>query len=257
MEKEKINVQKIKEKLNLELANVQKEKAFVKNWCISELKNAKTKSENIVSNARAMADELIDEIKKIKKLKLNNADSVKKLKTQLSKIDKTIDPVENRENIGYKLPRKLKAGDNVLIFDIDKKGTVLNVSTDGISATVQAGLIKTIVPVKNLRLLNENSGNKNKYSSVNTRNLRSKMAPITRELDVRGKTALEATLELDAFIDNAVLANVGILTIIHGKGTGVLRAEIAKYLKKHPNVKSFRLGTFGEGESGVTIVELK
>jgi DNA mismatch repair protein MutS2 len=68
---------------------------------------------------------------------------------------------------------------------------------------------------------------------------------------------LGATLELDAFIDSAVLSHVGLLTVIHGKGTGVLRVEIAKYLKKHPNVKSFRLGTFGEGESGVTVVELK
>lgn len=257
LEKEMAEVQKIKEKFSSELAFVQKEKDFVKNWRESELKNAKTKSENIVSNARAMADELIDEIKKIKKLGLNNDDSVKKLKANLSKIDKTIDPVENRENVNYKLPRKLKVGDNVLIFDIDKKGTVLEVSADGTSATVQAGLIKTKVPVNNLRLLNENSGNKKKYSSVGTRNVRSKMEPITRELDVRGKTALEATLELDTFIDNAVLANVSILTIIHGKGTGVLRTEIAKYLKKHPNVKSSRLGTFGEGESGVTIVELK
>lgn len=257
LEKEKAEVQRIKEKLSSDLAFVQKEKDFVKNWRESELKNAKTKSENIVSNARAMADELIDEIKKIKKLGLNNDDSVKKLKANLSKMDKAIDPVESRENSNYKLPRKLKIGDNVLIFDIDKKGTVLNVATDGTSATVQAGLIKTIVPVCNLRLLNENSCNKKKYSSVGTRNVRSKMEPITRELDVRGKTALEATLELDTFIDNAVLANVSVLTIIHGKGTGVLRTEIAKYLKKHPNVKSFRLGTFGEGESGVTIVELK
>lgn len=257
LEKEKEDVQKIKRKLNAEMANVQKEKTFVKTWCESELKSAKTKSENIVSNARAMADELIDEIKKIKKLGLNNDNSLKNLKTKLSKIDETIDPVENHKNIDYKLPRKLRVGDNVLIFDIDKKGIVLNVNADETSATVQAGLIKTVVPMSNLRLLKEDSVNKKNYSSIGTRNVRNKMEPITRELDVRGKNVLEATLELDAFIDNAVLSNVGVLTIIHGKGTGVLRAEIAKYLKRHPNVKTFRLGTFGEGESGVTIVELK
>lgn len=257
LEKEKEDVQKIKRKLNAEMANVQKEKTFVKTWCESELKSAKTKSENIVSNARAMADELIDEIKKIKKLGLNNDNSLKNLKTKLSKIDETIDPVENHKNIDYKLPRKLRVGDNVLIFDIDKKGIVLNVNADETSATVQAGLIKTVVPMSNLRLLKEDSVNKKNYSSIGTRNVRNKMEPITRELDVRGKNVLEATLELDAFIDNAVLSNVGVLTIIHGKGTGILRAEIAKYLKRHPNVKTFRLGTFGEGESGVTIVELK
>ena len=188
---------------------------------------------------------------------MNNDNSLKNLKTKLSKIDETIDPVENHKNIDYKLPRKLRVGDNVLIFDIDKKGIVLNVNADETSATVQAGLIKTVVPMSNLRLLKEDSVNKKNYSSIGTRNVRNKMEPITRELDVRGKNVLEATLELDAFIDNAVLSNVGVLTIIHGKGTGVLRAEIAKYLKRHPNVKTFRLGTFGEGESGVTIVELK
>ena len=70
-------------------------------------------------------------------------------------------------------------------------------------------------------------------------------------------TALEATIELDKFIDSAILSKVSQITIIHGKGTGVLRKEISSHLKKHPSIKSFRLGTFGEGESGVTIAELK
>lgn len=257
LEKEKSIVQKIKENLSSELAQVKKEKDFVKKWRESELEKAKIKSENIVSNARALADEIIEEIKNIKKAGLNSNTSVQSLKSNLNKLDKIVDPVENRANSNYKLPRKLKPGDNVLIFDIDKKGTVLNVSSDGDMVTVQAGLIKTRVPVANIRLLNEAVSAKKNTSSVCTRALKSKMKPVTRELDVRGKTVLEATLELDAFIDSAVLSHVGLLTVIHGKGTGVLRVEIAKYLKKHPNVKSFRLGTFGEGESGVTVIELK
>ena len=77
------------------------------------------------------------------------------------------------------------------------------------------------------------------------------------EIDVRGQTADEAVLNVDAAIDSCVLSNTHLLTIIHGKGTGVLRAEIQRFLRHHKAVKSFRLGTFGEGESGVTIVELK
>ena len=79
----------------------------------------------------------------------------------------------------------------------------------------------------------------------------------TTEVDVRGETAFDAIMIVDKAIDNAVLMNINQLTIIHGKGTGVLRREIQSFLRTHKAVKSFRLGVFGEGESGVTIVELK
>ena len=78
-----------------------------------------------------------------------------------------------------------------------------------------------------------------------------------QELDIRGQTALDALLDVDNFIDAAVMSGVHQLSIIHGKGTGALRTAVQRHLKKHPSVKSYRLGVFGEGESGVTIVELK
>ena len=77
------------------------------------------------------------------------------------------------------------------------------------------------------------------------------------EVDLRGMNAEEAILELDSFIDSAVLSNIHQITIIHGKGTGVLRNAVQQHLKRHKNVKSYRLGVFGEGETGVTIAELK
>ena len=77
------------------------------------------------------------------------------------------------------------------------------------------------------------------------------------ELDIRGCAVDEGIHEVDAFIDNAVMVNAGIITIIHGKGTGLLRQGIQRHLKHHPSVKSFRNGLFGEGEDGVTVVELK
>ena len=77
------------------------------------------------------------------------------------------------------------------------------------------------------------------------------------EIDLRGYTVDEALMDLDMFIDNAVMNNVNVISIIHGKGTGVLRAAVQAHLKKHKSIKSFRLGVFGEGESGVTIAELK
>lgn len=257
LKKEKADIEKLKEELVSDRAIVRKEKDAVKKWKENELKNAKVKSERIVAQAKVLADELMDEIKSIKKSGIDKMSSTKNLKSNLKKIDHLIDPLEERKNLNYKLPRKLKVGDDVLIFDIDKKGTVLDIASDGESVMVQAGLIKTKVKIDNIRLLTENAVDKKTNLSVGRRFLKNKMEPISRELDLRGKTVLESTLEMDAFIDNAVLSNINMLTIIHGKGTGVLRTEVSKYLKNHPNVKNFRLGTFGEGESGVTIVELK
>ena len=85
----------------------------------------------------------------------------------------------------------------------------------------------------------------------------SKSASVSTEINLLGKTVDEAIAELDKYLDDAYLAGLEKITVIHGKGTGVLRREVQKFLKRRPQVKSFRLGTYGEGENGVTIVELK
>lgn len=254
LEKEKAEIEELKEQIKKDSLKLSEEKIKIKNKCDLEIKNAKIKSENIVARARAMADELMDEIKKVRKLGFDS-DSTRKIKSHLNKIEKTVNPIEKRENSNYELPRKLKIGDSVLIFDIDKKGIVVDINNENNEVTVQAGIIKTKVPINNIRLLEEEK--KKKISSINGRNLKNIMRPVEQELDVRGKTSSEAIMDIDKFIDNALLSNINQLTIIHGKGTGVLRAEITKHLKKHPNIETFRLGRFGEGESGVTIVELK
>lgn len=82
-------------------------------------------------------------------------------------------------------------------------------------------------------------------------------APVQQEVDLRGMTVEEGIMELDNFIDSALLSGITLLTVIHGKGTGVLRKAVQERLKRHPSVKSYRLGNYGEGEAGVTIVELK
>ena len=162
-----------------------------------------------------------------------------------------------KTNEGYRLPRKLKQGDEVLIVDIDKRGTVI-APPDGEYVQVQAGIIKTKVHLKNLRLI-ENQPKKPVFS--NTRNVRTSAKKMQMqakmEIDLRGMMVEEALMELDQYIDSSVLAGLGTITIIHGKGTGALRAAVQAHLRKHPSVKDFRLGTYGEGESGVTIVNLK
>ena len=175
-----------------------------------------------------------------------------KLRADIRKMEESADPVRNRSNEEYELPRPLVAGDNVLIFDIDKKAVVLEVNKT--SALVQSGIIKTRVPIENLRLLKPEKPKKT-ASSVRTVYNSSKSA--ATEIDVRGETAIDAIMAVDRAIDTAIMQKLHQITIIHGKGTGVLRREIQNHLKKHPSVRTFRLGVLGEGDSGVTIAELK
>lgn len=220
--------------------------------------SAKMAAGNLLDKTRRQADAILEELEELRKKKDNiDIQSQQRLKSQIKKLEEAADPVSKNVNEGYKLPRKLKAGDEVLIFDIDKKATVLEVDNSNKNALVQAGIIKTRVPMNNLRLI---SG-KNKVKSTSrgvTRNIKSNIdRNASTQIDLRGMNAIEAVMELDNFIDSSLLLGINHITIIHGKGTGVLRKEIQAHLKKHPSIKSYRLGVFGEGESGVTIAELK
>ena len=219
-----------------------------------EIDYAKQKAQELTAKTRAQAYALIDELEKAQKEKRYQAEEKAKFKSGLRALEETADPIREAEKSDYKLPRELKVGDNVLIFDIDKKAVVLE-KPEKDSVLVQAGIIKTRVKLSNLRLLEEKnvSVQKRRERTV-TKNVHSGGR---NEIDVRGQTADEAVLNVDQAIDSCVMSNIHQLTIIHGKGTGVLRSEIQKFLRHHKAVKSFRLGTFGEGESGVTIAELK
>ena len=177
-----------------------------------------------------------------------------KINKNMRTLENTADPIKDAKSDGYKLPRELKVGDKVLIFDIDKKAEVLELPDKG-QVLVQAGIIKTRVALSNLRLLNDEK------VTIPKRPQRTVTKSVTSraqsEIDLRGQTAVEAIIAVDQAIDSAILTNTHQITVIHGKGTGVLRAEIHRHLKTHKAVKKFRLGTFGEGEAGVTIVELK
>ena len=223
-----------------------------------EMEEARRRAAELIARTRGQIDAMLNEMEELKKQKNKalTAEQKARLKSGLRALENEADPVKEKESEQYALPRPLKKGDSVLIYDIDKKGTVLQPpEKDGKTALVQAGIIQTRVPLSNLRLLNEKPAKKQQGSvtrSVNRANIRAEM-----ELDVRGQTSDEALINVDQFIDSAVLAGISMLTIIHGKGTGALRAAVQQHLRRHPNVQSYRLGTFGEGEAGVTIVQLK
>ncbi len=220
-----------------------------------ELEQARKEAADIVQKTRRQADALLNELDEARKQKNKalSAEQKARLRSGMRDMESSADPVHRRDNGDYKLPRELRAGDNVMIFDLDKKAVVLEAPRDG-QVMVQAGIIKTRVEVKNLRLLDEKQKDKPKGRTV-TKNVSAPEAGTS--LDLRGMNADEALMEVDSFLDRVGRMGLAQVTIIHGKGTGVLRAAVQKHLRRCPGVKSFRLGAFGEGESGVTIVELK
>ncbi len=235
----------------------QEKKEQIERQCEAELERARVEARNLVARTRAQTDALLNELDDLRRQKKKaDAQTKARLKAGLRAMENDADPVKEREQEAYVLPRKLKVGDEVLIVDLDKSATVLEEEDTSGNVLVQAGIIKTRVPVENLRLLEKKQAKKQVGST--TRTVRSRAeAPVMRELDLRGETASEALLDLDNFIDGALLSGIHMLTVIHGKGTGVLRKAVQEHLRRHPSVKSYRLGTFGEGENGVTIVELK
>ena len=256
LEKQLENAQKLTAKANTEKQKAENELRKSKEQAQKEIEQAKLEAQKLIDKTRAQAEALMEELDKARKEKELSAQDKSKLRRDIRKMEAMADPVSKREDSSYTLPRPLQVGDSVLIYDIDKKATVLQTPDKDNMVLVQAGIIKTRVKLSNLRLVKQEKVKTPQFSSK--RNVRS-TADIhpTTEIDVRGQYPMEAIMAVDSAIDSAILANINQITIIHGKGTGVLRAEIQQHLRHHKAVRAFRLGVFGEGESGVTIVELK
>ncbi len=221
------------------------------------VQTAKDQAAMIVAKTRAQALAVIDEVEKIQreKNKILSAEKKLELKQGIRTLEDSSNPViSKKRDDDYKLPRALKVGDNVLIYDIDKQAVITHIKGNQIS--VQTGVIKTRVDISNLRLI-EKKSNEKKVS--NTRNVSKalNMAVASMEIDIRGMTCDEGLMELDSYLDRAIRQNLNQVTIIHGKGTGALRSAVQQHLKKHPNISSYRFGVFGEGEMGVTVAQLK
>lgn len=233
----------------------------------SELEKARLEASAIVERTKVQSNELLDELEKIKKEK-DKSDFIQKYynvrtgtKRRFNKMYDEANPVQADRNKDYKLPRKLVKGDTVLITDINSKGIIAGDVDDSGFVFVQTGSMKTKININKLRLIEKQSENNDKNTRRKGVSMKGVQSKSTRkaslELDIRGKASDEGVYEMEQFIDNAVMSNVGVVTIIHGKGTGVLRSAVHHRLKQLKSVKSFRLGLFGEGEDGVTIVELK
>ena len=257
LEKQLENARALTQKANTEKQKAETELQKAKQKAESDLERARGEAERIIARTKAQAYALLDEMERAKKSG-DGAEARSKLRREINKLEDSSNPVQNKEEEEeYILPRPLKVGDNVQIYDLDKEAVVLELPDRKGKVLVQAGLMKMRVEQDNLRL---KAPSKKKADTYGGRRVKApsnaNSRPMT-EIDVRGMTAIEAIAAVDMALDSAILTNVEQVTIIHGKGTGVLRAEIQKHLRTVKHVKSFRLGAFGEGESGVTIVTLK
>ncbi len=228
-----------------------------------ELERARREARNIVERVRFEAQQLIDELTEIKKQKDDEAfsklaaEAKAQFNSKVSKLSATADPVIIKRDENYVLPRALKVGDTVLMMDVDQEGTVVRLPDKDSMVAVEAGILKTKTPLANLRLI-EGKRKRITEQAVSRRTVKSAVqAQAKTEVDLRGMNLEEALMELDRFIDECVLMHLEVISIIHGKGTGVLRKGVQLHLKSHPNIAAYRLGVYGEGESGVTIATLK
>lgn len=260
LEKQVENAKRLTQQANTEKQKAENQLKKAKEQAQYEIEKAKEEALKIVSQTKAQAYSLLDEMEKAKKSAATDTAAKTKLRQGIKAIENTADPIEEAKENNYKLPRPLKVGDDVLIYDIDKPAVVLALPDKDNMVQVQAGIIKTRVELSNLRL-KKTDNKKTPASYVNRSRNRKVETNVdirpTTEVDVRGQTVYEAIMSVDSAIDSAILSNINQITVIHGKGTGVLRTEIQKHLRHNKYVRTFRLGTFGEGDAGVTIVELK
>ena len=226
-----------------------------------ELEQAKREAQKLLDNAKRQSADFLLTLEKLKKEQTdsNAAELARKtrreIKNRMGEFDDLVNPnvMKDEWDDDYKLPRPLKVGDAVLIRSIGE-GEVLEL---GNKILVQSGMLKTRVKPEDLRLIKP----KKKEASPARRMLRRTTSradsDVTTELDLRGQTVDEALANLGMFIDKCLLNNISEIRIIHGKGTGALRAAVGEELRHHPNISEYRLGVYGEGENGVTIAKLK
>ncbi len=219
----------------------------------AELKKARDEAKRVLQKAQRESEQLISELKKKGSAQLKEHE----LHALRAGLQSAID--ENSERIvpppaEGETPKNVHVGDTVELVKLGAKAVILSLPDSKGECQVQAGALKMKARLQDMRTAQPDKPKRPKASGGH---VQVGARPVETECDVRGYTLEEALAAVDLFLDGATLNHLKEVSIIHGKGTGVLRAGVHKYLKKHPAVKEFRLGRYGEGEDGVTIVTLK
>ena len=256
IEKEKSEIEEELSKVSILRKSLEKDNKDLQLQEQNIINNAKLQARNILLDAKEEANTIIKQMNKSSnskdldnlRNKLNN--KIKNIKLQ----NETVSNNSNTINVN-----DIKQNTEVFVTTLGQYGTIISshVSKSN-EVQVQIGSLKTNVNIKNLQLSKNSSTSKStKNINNNSYNRVSKSKTVKTEINVIGLNVEEAIFVVDKFLDDCSLARLQTARIVHGKGTGKLRDGIHKFLKKHPHVKSFRLGTYGEGEMGVTVVELK
>ena len=250
IKKYKLDSEMLKKELEEEKERISKTKQKL-------TENANREAKKILEQAKKEAEEIIREIKNSRKLK-SDSDLNKALtnaRTSLNANIKNRDMAQIKQPvINNNIPKKLITGNTVEILDINQTGTVIAPPDADGNVKLQVGIMKITSNIKNLRLKNDKNAEKH-ISKQRASSL--KLSAVKPEIDLRGMMLEDALYATEKYLDEAYLGGLNTVTVIHGKGTGILRKGIHDMLKTNPCVKSFRLGVYGEGETGVTIVELK
>lgn len=216
---------------------------------------AKEDAKRIVADTKREMEKLIVEIRSIKDIDRSAADRV--IQAARDTLRATETAVNEKEAIkkedNTKPPKTVRAGDTVNIVTLDQKATVLSAPDSKGEVMVQAGVMKLNVKLKDIRLIEEKKAAAPTSGKVGL----GAGKQVGLELDVRGMLVDEANIIVDRYLDDAYNAGLSEVNIIHGKGTGALRAGVQAFLKRHPLVKGYRMGSYGEGDAGVTVVTLK
>lgn len=225
------------------------------------LREANEKAHAILAEAKETADETMRNFHKFGKANISAAEMEKERERLRKKMESTRsgmmkEPVKPKKE--YK-PSDFKLGESVKVLSMNINGTVASLPDNKGNLTVQMGILRSQVNISDLEIIDEKPAYLKKTTRAGGKGKikMSKSLSVSTEINLLGKTVDEAVAELDKYLDDASLAHLSSVRIVHGKGTGALRKGIHQYLRRQKHVRSFRLGEFGEGDAGVTIAELK
>ena len=216
---------------------------------------AKEDAKRIVADTKREMEKLIVEIRSIKDIDRSAADrAIQSARDTLRATETAVNEKEAiKKEDNTKPPKTVRAGDTVNIVTLDQKATVLSAPDSKGEVMLQAGVMKLNIKLKDIRLIEEKKAAAPTSGKVGL----GAGKQVGLELDVRGMLVDEANIMVDRYLDDAYNAGLSEVNIIHGKGTGALRAGVQAFLKRHPLVKGYRMGSYGEGDAGVTVVTLK
>lgn len=225
------------------------------------IKEANEKANAILREAKEFADETMKNFRKFGKESISAVEMEKERERLRQKIAKTQTGVklETKKPIKQHKPSDFRLGESVKVHSLNLTGTVSSLPDAKGNLYVQMGILRSQIHISDLTIIEEpiTATERQRQRTSSGKMKMNKAMSVSPELNLLGKTVDEAVAELDKYLDDAYLSHLSPVRIVHGKGTGALRAGVHNYLKRQRHVKSYRLGAFGEGDAGVTIVEFK